>query len=387
MVTNSNTRRTAWSRPSQPANHPAKTLRQVSDQPAVQAHTSLALSCPLKQNLRHTGPPSTHLSWDWTSYNTAVLVHALARYASARLCSQLDDHVVVMPSTWAFCTTCLALASCPPSALAAPLHIHPRQYDADNPDTTNTDNAVVGVLSAVAAVVALGAVITLIYFPESTKRIVMRYPVVTTTEIPPPLKPEIINTTTTTTVTHTRHTSSRSSLDMLGRSSSRGGAVLAVAVNDDDGCSSIGSPGDSEFELEKYAVDLVARPPSSVLSSSRYSCHVSSDYANSESSRTSRYQSILLKRASSLRRSSGLLQKPISWLRLSSSTPTKSNVTSGATTAAAATAATTTTTPKHQVSQTSHWPRGTTDAVMTPTQDLASRRGQPTPKHLRLPIR
>lgn len=292
-----------------------------------------------------------------------------------------------MPPTWAFCTTCLVLASCPPSALAAPFQILSRQYDANNPNTTDTDNAVVGVLSAVAAVVALGAVIILIYFPESTKRIVMRYPIVTTTEIPPPLKPEIINTTTTTTVTHSRHTSSRSSVDMLGRSSSRGGAVSAVAVNDDDGCSSIGSPGDSEFDLEKYAVDLVARPPSSVLSSLRYSCHVSSDYANSDSGRTSRYQSILLNRASSLRRSSGLFQKPISWLRLSSSTPIKSAATSTATTAAAAATTTTPTTPRPQVSQTSQWPRVTTDVVTTPTKDLASRRGRPTPKHLRLPIR
>lgn len=243
--------------------------------------------------------------------------------------AKLDDHHVVVIR--ALCTTtttlCLALlASWPPPALAAPVLL-PQQADAttnSNPKATGTTtghDAVVGVLSAVAAVVALvlAAVVTLVYCPEATKRFVrqvrMCFPVVTTsrstTETPaPPLKPEIINTITTTTVTH--HTDAR----------------ITTSVDGDDkgfrsstGSSTSSSPGASELDLAKHADFVVPRPPSSAASSSRYSCHVSSDYASPDSARASRYPSALLGRASSRRHTvSGLLQKPISWLRSSSST-------------------------------------------------------------------
>lgn len=244
--------------------------------------------------------------------------------------ANLDDHHVVVMR--ALCTTtmtlCLALlASWPPPALAAPVLL-PRQADAttnSNPKATGTTtghDAVVGVLSAVAAVVALAlaAVVTLVYCPEATKRFVrqvrMRFPVVTTsrstTETPsPPLKPEIINTTTTTTVTH--HTDARTtSVDDDGDDKGFRSSI---------GSSSSSSPGASEFDLAKHADLVVPRPPSSAASSSRYSCHVSSDYTSPDSARASRYPSALLSRASSRRHTvSGLLQKPISWLRSSSST-------------------------------------------------------------------
>lgn len=348
-----------------------------------------------------------------------------------KLLSELDgdnNHVVMFRySPLSVCLALLLASWLPPTALAAPLPLpqsqqtqqtqtqtqtqsqtepqNPlrRQYDPNDPRTTGPSNVVVGVLSAVAAVIALAAVILLLFFPETTKRIVrpmnmtMMMPPV---EPPTPLKPEI-TTTTVTTVTHSRRTSSntatqeedasrqvsartsvgmfaggRRGLSVNDRLSKIGLAVSDASVYDDDGSSSIYSQSESDFDLEKCAAKLVTRPPSSVVApSSRYSCHVSANYSDSHShSRrtTSSWRSRVPSSFVAGPRASSH-PKPISWLRFSSSTstPTKPRPAMPPR-------------PHPPVSATlsDEWPRPVSPSSPS---SLASRRGKPMLKHIRVP--
>lgn len=293
---------------------------------------------------------------------------------------------------------CLLLVACwLPTALAAPrrLHLEPRQDDT-TPNNTSGDmdsssNAVIISLSAAAAVVLLASVVILIYFP-STRRIWR------------PAAPEVrpqINTTTTTTVTHERledvdddEESLRGSVkeDVVvlggrrgrgGRGGSRGIASLdraskiGIAISDvsdeDDADSSIYSMSDLDTDLEKAdrSGQLTARPPSSARA--RHSIHISAGLSPSDSTGPSTDSSPPLPHPQRTRH----YHKPISWLRLSTTSSTAS------------------TTPpvvqpvieRPQPVAVHHpsWSRATSPTTPL-SNDLASRRGQPTLQHIRLPI-
>lgn len=250
-----------------------------------------------------------------------------------------------------YSAVCACLLACwPRTALASP--VHRRQGDPNS-----SSNAIIIALSAAAAVVLLASVIILIYFPStrtlwkpafSTFSTFSTYPL-----SPVTVKPEI-QTTTTTTVTHSRHTSSQSSTDVM-----RGGperlSNIGLAISD-DGHRSSSVYSESEYDTdysEKDRASHATRPPSSVLSRTSYSCYVTSDRSDDTASQS--HQSYQAQRPPQV-------HKPISWLRLSTTT-------------------TTTTSPPPPL-PTKPWPQAAGPRFPT---DLASRRGQPTLRHIHVP--
>lgn len=336
----------------------------------------------------------------------ALVCHASTRFVMSKF-ERCENAVMFRYSTF-FCA-CQALTYWPSGALAAPL-IHQRQDDRTEGSRVPTQpNIIVGVLSAAAAFTLLAGVVLLIYFPSKRT---WRKPAAAQAAS----QPEMTTAIPSTTVTRKQQTRSRSSLEIFNFGApsrtvsttigGRGGSYrvsnsryggrrppyrmsrIGLAISDtesdydsdsDDGRSSFYSQSEADFDLEKYATNLVPRPPSSLIrlspsSVSRYSSAASTEsYSNRSSLRVEQQQQ---QQQQTFKPQPSTQQqeqyRPISWLRFSTTTSPRAS--SGP--------------PRYIIPPAQlaamHWLWSPNPAAMMPS-DLASRRGQPTLQRIMVP--